>query len=191
MKKLIYILCVWLISQAGVAGGFHYDVYVSTTFESHDNHQLESLHMSWLHDKTVSKLLLQGSDLSTPEIRQLTLQSIAKAMINDLHKLDYLTRLESRSSIIHFDKVTDYQLSLTEEKALKLDFRLPLKTPYVMENQRLKLSHADDNGTAILIYKDPDNIRFDSFETSCEAIIEEQEEVEHGEPAQFINVMCE
>lgn len=190
MKKFFYVLCVWLISQTGMAGGFHYDVYVSTTFEIDDNQQLQSLQMSWLHDKTASKLLLQGSDLSTPEARQLTLQSIADAIIKDLQKVNYLTQLTSSTDHIQFDKVTDYQLRLTDKNMLQLNFSMPLEKPYAIQNQRLRLSLSDINGTAILQYLDSGDLRFDSLQAKCKAAIEDQEDVEHGEPVQLITIAC-
>lgn len=190
--KLLYSLALLLISLPVFAGGFHYEIDVTTTFETNNENQLENLHMSWVHDKQSSKLLLAGSDLSTAEARQLTLNALAEAILKDLHKVNYLTNLEAGISRIKTAKVQDYQIQLNNEQ-VELSFRLPLKSPYSMNGtKRLKLFHEDPNGIVLLMYKTPENITFDdALKTRCQSQLAEKDFYTHGESSQIIDITCQ
>jgi ABC-type uncharacterized transport system substrate-binding protein len=173
------------------AGGFHYEIDVTTTFESNDENQLESLYMSWVFDKQSSELLLEGGDLSTPEIRQLTLNSLARGILKDLEKYKYLTNLEAGISRIKTAKVQEHQIQLHNGQ-IALSFRLPLKSPYSMVgNKRLTLFHEDPNGTALLIYTGTEKIIFDGLlKARCQTTFAEKDFYIHGESSQLLNITC-
>jgi ABC-type uncharacterized transport system substrate-binding protein len=174
------------------AGGFHYEIDVTTTLETDADNNLQSLQMLWIHDEKSSALLLEGGDLSTPEIKQLTLNSLAEAMLKDLHKVGYLTNLEAGISRIKTTKAQDYQIQLDNGK-LALRFRLPLKSPYSMDgNKRLKLFHEDPKGTALLQYQTAEQIIFsDSLKTRCQSKLNDKYGYEHREASQIIEITCQ
>lgn len=190
MKKLLLLIITVLFSQPLWAAGFHYEIAVNTTLNLDENHQLQSLSMQWLNDQNTSELLLDGSDTSTPMMLDLTLKSISKRMTNALKKVDYLTHLGDDSGPIALGDVKDYQLQLNDDKQLLLTFHLPLKKPYPLSQKPLTLSHADPNGTAILLYRSAEHIQFNKPDAQCKTQITEPALIIHGESAQLIQITC-
>lgn len=171
------------------AGGFHYEIDVTSRLLEDAAGNLTGMQMSWLYDQPVSEVLLEGEDLNAPQ-RAATLKTVAGRIIADLYDYSYYAHLTLNGQVLQPVTVTRYTLDLLPDKRLKLDFTLPLAKPQPLAGKQLDIEFIDPTGTGVLLYKSADRISTGPVKADCAIGLEAHPEYGHGEPPQTAHLRC-
>ena len=189
LLKYLPVLLLALGGQAW-AHGDHYQLDVTSHLQEDASGQLTGVRMNWFYDAGVTKMLLEGEDISAGK-RVETLQEIATRAIADLGKLNYYTQLSLAGQPLSLAPVTDYHMDLLPDGHLNLNFLLPLASPQDLAGKRLDIALADSAGSAILMYQDASRIRLgEKMGATCTSSLEDRPKFADGEPPQFAHVQC-
>ena len=194
MKKIIVNLIFGLLAltlgSGSMAGSFHYEIDVMSELMADPKGNLEGVQMSWLYDEKMTKILLQGEDIS-PGKKQQTLDALGKRIMKDLNGVSYFTRLQMKGKRLNVTSTPEMSVELIENKYLRLFFWLPLAQPVDVHNAKISMSLADPNGAAMLFYDSAERISLDDRLVSrCRVSLFNHEEFAHGEAAQRVDVSC-
>ncbi len=171
------------------AGGFHYEIEVTSRLIEDAAGNLSGMQLSWLYDQPVSDVLLEGEDLSPPQ-RASTLTTVAGRIISDLYDYSYYAHLKLNGQVLQPVTVTTYKLDLLPDKRLKLDFTLPLVKPQALAGRQLDIEFIDPTGTGVLLYKSADRVSTGPVKTDCTIGLEAHPDYGHGEPPQTAHLSC-
>lgn len=190
LRALLLGVSGLLWSALALAGGYHYQVDVSTTFKQDAAGRLNALQMEWVYGQAMTELLVRQEDLVV-EKRAAALKTAAGLMMKDLQAHSYFTRLNLGGELQQVVTSTNYALELTPQQRLRLRFLLPLVRPIDMRQQQLALEMLDPKGTAILLYTDDSYVNADAgLLEQCDFRVDQKAEFEHGEAAQTVQVQC-
>ncbi|MCK5902832.1 MAG: DUF1007 family protein [Cocleimonas sp.] len=183
MMKKIALLCL-LLSPLSY-GHFHYQIDSTATLRSNVKKQLQAVNFSWVYGQKVTDLMLQsGDDMNT----------LGRAVINDLAKLHYFTYLEFNNKRVATDQVTLYQLetiTINGKPRLKLDFTLVLQSPLYLHGGRLDIIQKDTGDSASIFYRNATRLLLNQgFETTCKAEVNAIQGFKAGETPETVSIHC-
>lgn len=181
-------LCSGLVGQVS-ADGVHFWVDLNSQLVGDATGKLIGLRMGWLFDKPSSEALLEGENLGTTHLPA-TLKTVAARIINDLHGRSYFTRLNIDTTSLRVGTVTDYQLSLGQDRRLKLDFLLPLAKPQLLSGKKLNIEVADPSGTTVFLHPSIQAISTGTRWADCAISLEAHRNLSAGQPAQTAHLQC-
>ena len=157
------------LQSAAHAHGFHYQVNVSSQFQTDAAGKLTAIAMDWDYDPQVTSVMLEDEDLS-PAKRDQTLQSLTKRLMDDLAVLHYFTELQRNDETVLFNEPTAVSLKvqgIDHAQHLLLHFQLPLQAPISAQEQPLTLTLADPYATGSLSYADTSKVVLPSTWQGC------------------------
>lgn len=187
IRTVILGMLLTFIGQPVLAEHFHYFVDIETTHTINPQNQLTALNVSWVYDEKMSALMKQQN----PDFK-----ALGQATINDLQKKHYFISIQFNGNPVKIGKVSHFNLQEFTQKgktALQLDFTLPFLQPLNMTGKNeLRWSFSDPSGVAIMVYYTPQNIRLGAkLQSHCKSSITENNNADHGEPAQLLALKCE
>lgn len=190
VTKLVTTLITSLIvlfSLSPAHAHFHYEGAVTTTFKLNNKNLLDALDISWTYDYEASEVMLKDNQ---------DINALGDAVVSDLAKLGYFTRISFNEEDLKTKTVTKYKLEKVgkgEQTQLKLSFTLPLETPVSLKGKNfIVLDHTDPSGSAILYYESDKNIVLNSkIDPHCITLIKEKPDFEHGQSPQDVSLFCE
>ncbi len=182
MKKIIGLLVLGSLFIATVSyAHFHYKISATATLQANAKKQLTAVKMSWLHDKTVSNLMLKSGQ-STGQL--------ASGIAGDLVDLDNFTQLQFNGKRIVTGRVTQYQLIKVKDQ-LKFSFTLPLKSPLFIQGGMLSIAHTDPGASASIFYHSANNISLgNTFSSLCKKSVQTIQGFEVGEAPEAVRISC-
>lgn len=187
----VFIAALWAgLASPVSAGGFHYEIDVTSQLVEDSAGNLTGLRLGWLYDQAVSEVLLDGEDLSAGQ-RAATLKMVAERIITDLYDYRYYTHLKMGGQESQFVTVTDYRLDLTPDKRLKLDFLLPLAKPLTLAGKQLDIELIDPAGTGVLLYRSANDVSTGPTRANCQITLEAYPDYAHGEAPQTAHLQCQ
>lgn len=191
MKKILFSFLLTLtLTHNSFAGGYHYQIDVMSRLLGNQQGNIGALQMSWLYDEEITKILLQGEDL-TPAKRQQSLQSVGNRIMADLQGLNYFTQLQLNGKTLPMSNNISFIVELLNDKNLRLLFDLPLAQAVPATRATFSISVADPNGTALLFYNSAERVAIDpSVTAQCHINLVNFENSEHGKATQRVDITC-
>ncbi|MCK5809729.1 MAG: DUF1007 family protein [Cocleimonas sp.] len=182
MKKIIGLLALGSLFITTLSDAhFHYKINATATLQANAKKQLTAVKLSWLHDKTVSDLMIKSGQ---------SMDQLAKGVAGDLADLDNFTQLTFNGKRVVTGHVTQYQLVKVKDQ-LKFSFTLPLKSPLFIQGHTLRIAHTDPGASASIFYHHANNITLgNTFKSLCKKHVEAIQGVEVGEAPETIQISC-
>ena len=186
-------LTLALASQS-FAAGFHYQLDLTAKLVSNAEGKLQAIQMSWLYDKELSSILMDGEDLSESK-RDATLKRRAADILSGLKDAKYFTIALLDQKALKFNKVEHYKLRLIKESRLQMNLTLPLAQPQTLKGHELALIVTDDSGVGLATFIDTNHMLLgESFSKICQApklLQKKQAEVDgHAQVVETMTISC-
>jgi len=160
--------------QTSFAAGFHYQLDLTAKLVNNSDNELTAIQMSWIYDKELSAILMDGEDLSEANV-QATLKKRTADVLKGLTDVKYFTTLTLDGAPVVFDAFTDSSLLLAKESRLQMNVTLPLKKSEPVKGRKLALIVTDDSAIGLATFIDTSHILMDDYYiNSCQAPVLEQ-----------------
>jgi ABC-type uncharacterized transport system substrate-binding protein len=140
-----------------LAAGFHYQLDLTAKLVNNPQHEVTAIQMSWIYDKELSMILMDGEDLSE-EKRQQTLKKRAADILDGLREVKYFTTVLKDTKVIEYAEVETYDLRLNKESRLQLNLTLPLKEKQVLKGHTLEIVVTDDSAIGLATFIDTNHM---------------------------------
>lgn len=183
-----------LFAPVAHAAGFHYQLNLTATLQSDAAGKLSALQMTWIYDKELSAILMDGEDLSDAN-REATLQRRAKDILEGLTGVGYFTTVLVDDQAVAHTEVTDYNIAITNDDRLQVNMALPFETAQALKGHVLKVVVSDATAVGLATFITRDNLILgDVFSEQCEAPELDQRQVAemdgHVQMADTMTVDC-
>jgi len=183
-----------LLSPLANAAGFHYQLDLTAKLQSDEAGKLNALQMSWIYDKELSAVLMDGEDLSEAN-REATLKKRAKDILEGLTGVGYFTTVLVDDQAITNSEVTDYNVQITDEDRLQVNMALPFETAQELKGHVLKVVVSDATAVGLATFLTRDNLILgDAFDKLCKKPELDQKQVAemdgHVQMADTMTVDC-
>ncbi|MBF0471629.1 MAG: DUF1007 family protein [Gammaproteobacteria bacterium] len=187
----VTVIALWAaLSNPLNAGGYHYEIDVTSQLVGDASGQLGSLQVTWLYDKHVSLILFENEE-PNPFGRSKKLMLIADRIIADLHEYNYYAKLQVDGMNQPFNRVMDYKLELTDDYRLQLNFMIPLAKTVSIAGRQLEVTWLDPTGTGLLLHRSVGSLSVDKIDTNCKIELENYPDYQHGELPQKARLECQ
>ncbi|WP_299874410.1 DUF1007 family protein [uncultured Cocleimonas sp.] len=158
-----------MVVQTSFAGGYHYQLDLTAKLVNNPQKELSAIQMSWIYDKELSAILMDGEDLSEAK-REETLKKRATDILIGLTDMKYFTSLLLDDQPLEFAKVENYKLLLNDESRLKMNLTIPLKKSQQLKGRTLEIIVTDDSGVGLATFVDTNHLQLgEVFKTECKA----------------------
>ncbi|MCK5918021.1 MAG: DUF1007 family protein [Cocleimonas sp.] len=182
MNKIKWLIALSSLFIATISTAhFHYKISATATLQANAKKQLTAINLSWLHDKTVSDLMLKSGQ---------SMEQLASGIANDLVDLDNFTQLKFNGRRVVTGRVTQYQLVKIKDQ-MKFSFTLPLKSPLFIQGGRLSIAHTDPGASASIFYHSANSIELgNTFESHCKKSVQSIQGFEVGDAPEAVQISC-
>ena len=147
----------FLTVQSLFAAGFHYQLDLTAKLANNPQNEVTAIQMSWVYDKELSAILMDGEDLSEAK-REETLKKRAADILNGLQEVKYFTTVMIDKKVIEYAAVETYALRLNKESRLQLNLTLPLKEKQILKGRTLEIVVTDDSAVGLATFIDTDHM---------------------------------
>lgn len=135
------------------AAGFHYQLDLTAKLVHNPKNELTAIQMSWIYDKELSAILMDGEDLSEAN-REASLEKRTAEILSGLTDVKYFTTVLLDKKTLAFDKVENYKLRLNKELRLQMNLTLPLKKAHTLKGHELEIVVTDDSAVGLATFVD-------------------------------------
>lgn len=198
--KSLLSLCMTSIAisllaiQASFAGGYHYQLDLTAKLVNNPQKELTAIQMSWIYDKELSAILMDGEDLSETK-REEALKKRAADILTGLTEMKYFTSLLLDDQPLEFAKVKNYKLLLNDESRLLMNLTIPLKESQRLKGRTLDITVTDDTGVGLATFVDTSHLLLgEVYKTDCKApsLVQKQlAEIDgHAQTTETMTVDC-
>jgi len=198
--KSLLSLCMTSIAisllaiQVSFAGGYHYQLDLTAKLVNNPQKELTAIQMSWIYDKELSAILMDGEDLSETK-REETLKKRAADILTGLTEMKYFTSLLLDDQPLEFAKVKNYKLLLNDESRLLMNLTIPLKESQRLKGRTLDITVTDDTGVGLATFVDTSHLLLgEVYKTDCKApsLVQKQlAEIDgHAQTTETMTVDC-
>ncbi|MGB1311512.1 MAG: DUF1007 family protein [Leucothrix sp.] len=153
LRLVTFTVFFSMMMQTAFAAGFHYQLDLTAKLVNSPDKELTAIQMSWIYDKELSAILMDGEDLSETK-RDATLKKRAADILSGLTEVKYFTTALLDKTPLTFDKVEKYSLRLNKESRLQMNLTLPLNTPQTLQGSTLELIVTDDSAVGLATFID-------------------------------------
>jgi ABC-type uncharacterized transport system substrate-binding protein len=169
-KLVASILFVNLLALQNLfAAGFHYQFDLTAKLVNNPQNEITAIQMSWVYDKELSAILMDGEDLSEAK-REETLKRRAADILTGLRDVNYFTTVSMDKTAIEFAEVETYALHLNKESRLQLNLTLPFKEKQILQGHSLEILVTDDSAIGLATFIDTDHMLLsDALKALCKA----------------------
>ena len=169
-KLVASILFVNLLALQNLfAAGFHYQFDLTAKLVNNPQNEITAIQMSWVYDKELSAILMDGEDLSEAK-REETLKRRAADILTGLRDVNYFTTVSIDKTAIEFAEVETYALHLNKESRLQLNLTLPFKEKQILQGHSLEILVTDDSAIGLATFIDTDHMLLsDELKALCKA----------------------
>lgn len=158
-----------MVVQTSFAGGYHYQLDLTAKLVNNPQKELSAIQMSWIYDKELSAILMDGEDLSEAK-REETLKKRATDILIGLTDMKYFTSLLLDDQPLEFAEVENYKLLLNDESRLKMNLTIPLKKSQRLKGRTLEIIVTDDSGVGLATFIDTNHLLLGKvFKKECNA----------------------
>lgn len=165
--KLLATTALTLAMQTSFAAGFHYQLDLTAKLVGGPQGELTAIQMSWIYDKELSAILMDGEDLSEAK-RETPLKERTPDILSGLTDVKYFTTVLLDKNALEFADAENYQLNLTKESRLQMNLTLPLKKSQIVKGRTLEIIVTDDSAVGLATFIDTDHLLLgEQFETLC------------------------
>jgi len=155
--------------QSSFAAGFHYQLDLTAKLVNNPENELTAIQMSWIYDKELSAILMDGEDLSEAK-REASLKKRAADILSGLSDVKYFTTLLLDKNALEFADVEKYQLRLNKESRLQMNLTLPLKKSHTLKGHTLDIVVTDDSAVGLATFIDTSHMLLgEKFKATCKA----------------------
>lgn len=163
------IFVLSLAMQSGFAAGFHYQLDLTAKLVNDQQGELTAIQMSWIYDKELSAILMDGEDLSEAK-QEATLKKRAADILDGLTDVNYFATILLDKKPLQFTAVEKYQLRLNKESRLQMNLTLPLKKKQTLKGHTLEIIVTDDSAVGLATFIDTSHMLLgEQFKASCKA----------------------
>lgn len=160
------LLCL-VPMHASFAAGFHYQLDLTAKLVNTPQGDLTAIQMSWVYDKELSAILMDGEDLSEAK-REETLKKRAADILKGLSEVKFFTTVLLDGVALPFLEVETYALRLNKESRLQLNLTLPLKETQPLKDHVLTIIVSDDSAVGLATFIDTSHMLLsDQLKTVC------------------------
>lgn len=183
-----------LAVQTSFAGGYHYQFDLTAKLVNNPQKELSAVQMSWLYDKELSAILMDGEDLSEAK-REETLKNRATDILNGFREVNYYTSLFLDEQPLGLAEVENYRLQLTKESRLQMNMTIPLKRNQPLKGHTLEMVVADASGVVLATFNDKSHMLLgEEFAKGCKTptlVQEQMAEIEgHAQVTETMTIDC-
>ena len=183
-----------LAVQTSFAGGYHYQLDLTAKLVNNPQKELTAIQMSWIYDKELSAILMDGEDLSEAQ-REGTLKKRAADILIGLTEMKYFTSLLLDDQPLEFAKVENYKLLLNDESRLMMNLTIPLRESQRLKGRTLDITVTDDTGVGLATFIDTSHLLLgEVYKTDCKApsLVQKQlAEIDgHAQTTETMTVDC-
>ena len=158
LKSLASSVIICLMSmQHSFAAGFHYQLDLTAKLVNNPKNELNAIQMSWIYDKELSAILMDGEDLSEAN-REASLEKRTAEILKGLTEVKYFTTVFLDNNVLEFDEVKNYKLRLTKESRLQMNLTLPLKKSEKIKGHKLEIVVTDDSAVGLATFIDTNHM---------------------------------
>jgi len=166
---IIFVTVSILAIQISFAGGYHYQLDLTAKLVNNSQKELTAIQMSWIYDKELSAILMDGEDLSEAK-RQETLIRRAADILIGLTEMKYFTNLRLDNQPLEFAKVENYKLMLNDQSRLIMNLTIPLKESQRLKGRTLDIIVTDDTGVGLATFVNENHLMLgDGLKLECKA----------------------
>ena len=151
----IFINCLAINSL--FAAGFHYQLDLTAKLVNNPQNEVTAIQMSWVYDKDLSAILMDGEDLSEAK-REDTLKKRAADILNGLKEVKYFTTVLVDKKVVEYADVETYSLRMNKESRLQLNLTLPLLQKQTLEGRTLEIIVTDDSAVGLATFIDTNHM---------------------------------
>ena len=163
------LIITCLFTTTANAAGFHYQLDLTAKLVNTPSGELSAIKMSWVYDKELSAILMDGEDLSEAK-REATLKRRAADIHNGLSEVKYFTTLYINDEKVDVAEVETYALKLNKESRLMLDLTLPLHSAQKIEGTKLDILVTDDSAVGLATFIDASHLLpGEYYKSTCQA----------------------
>jgi len=167
--KFVVTSVLALTMQTSFAAGFHYQLDLTAKLVKNPQNKLTAIKMSWIYDKELSAILMDGEDLSEAK-REATLKKRAADILSGLTDVKYFTSVSLDKKPIEFTVVETYTLRLNKESRLQMNLTLPLKENQKLNGHVLEMVVTDDSAVGLATFIDTNHMLLgEHFKATCKA----------------------
>ena len=162
-------LVIVLALQTAIAAGFHYQLDLTAKLVNNPENELTAIQMSWIYDKELSAILMDGEDLSEENL-EASLEKRTEEILSGLIDVKYFTTLVLDQKPLEFLAASHYKLRLTKESRLQMNLTLPIKNKEQIKGRTLEIVVTDDSAVGLATFVDTSHMLLDDYyTTSCKA----------------------
>lgn len=168
LKLLTALVFICFLSiQHSFAAGFHYQLDLTAKLVSNQKNELTAIQMSWIYDKELSAILMDGEDLSEAN-REASLEKRAAEILSGLTEVKYFTTVLINKKALEFNEVKNYKLRLTKESRLQMNLTLPLNQAETLKGGVLEIVVTDDSAVGLATFIDTKHMLLgEKFKEMC------------------------
>jgi ABC-type uncharacterized transport system substrate-binding protein len=184
----------FLAIQSLFAAGFHYQLDLTAKLVNNPQNEVTAIQMSWVYDKELSAILMDGEDLSEAK-REETLKKRAADILNGLQEVKYFTTVMIDKKVIEYAEVETYALRLNKESRLQLNLTLPLKQKQALKGRTLEIVVTDDSAVGLATFIDTSHMLLsDEIKALCKPPALEQKKLTeidgHAQITETMTIDC-
>lgn len=162
-----YLFLCTVPLQASFAAGFHYQLDLTAKLVNSPQGELTAIQMSWVYDKELSTILMDGEDLSEAK-KEETLKKRSADILKGLSEVKFFTKVLLGETALPFLDVEIYTLRLNKESRLQMNLTLPLKNKQQLKDHILKIILTDDSAVGLVTFVDTSHMLLsDQFKAMC------------------------
>ena len=151
------VIVSFLSIQTSLAAGFHYQLDLTAKLVQNPSSEITAIQMSWIYDKELSAILMDGEDLSEAN-KEATLKKRAADIFSGLRDVKYFTKLAIDKRNVEFADVETYVLRLNKESRLQMNLTLPLKESQQVKGHTLEITVTDDSAVGLATFVDTNHM---------------------------------
>lgn len=169
-KYVASLIIVNLLTlQSALSAGFHYQLDLTAKLVNTPQNEVTAIQMSWIYDKELSAILMDGEDLSEAK-KEETLKRRAADILTGLRDVKYFTTVSIDKKVIEYAEVETYALRLNKESRLQLNLTLPFKEKQNLKGRSLEIVVTDDSAVGLATFIDTDHMLLsDELKALCKA----------------------
>jgi len=158
LKTLTAAVFICLLPvQSAFSAGFHYQLDLTAKLVHNQKNELTAIQMSWIYDKELSAILMDGEDLSEAN-REKALEKRKAEIFEGLTEVKYFTTVLLNNNALEVEKVKNYKLRLNKESRLQMNLTLPLKKSQTLQGKTLEIVVTDDSAVGLATFIDTNHM---------------------------------
>ena len=186
--RFIAVSCLAL--QTASSAGFHYQLDLTAKLVTNTKNEVTAIQMSWVYDKELSAILMDGEDLSEAKQAE-TLKRRAADILTGLRDVKFFTTVAVDQKPLAYADVETYSLNLYKASRLQLNLTLPFEQLTPLKGHTFDIIVTDDSAVGLATFIDTDHLLLsDPMKALCKPpTLTQQKLAEVDGHAQIIEIM--